>query len=1735
MNRTFLAMIGMFSASSLFLLDSAVKGAAILAAAACAAIILRRDSAATRHLVWLLAIVALLAAPLLSAVLPQWRVLPEWTAIAPVTIATPTDATPVVTVTPAGGPIELPSRVEPVGTQHFVKASQPTATTPQSSPAVPPTFAAAVERDSSWTWRSALPLLWAIGFSVLCLRLAAARLMLWKSERQAMVIEISRQRAGETNDPLVTELQTACLQLEISSPMKLLIHPQKTIPVVWGIRRSHLLLPAAAREWSGEQLRSVLLHELAHVKRRDTLAQLLSQIACALHWFNPLAWFAAWRLAVERERACDDLVLAGGVRPSAYAGHLLEVVSACSPARWTQSCGLAMARKSSLEGRLVAVLSDKLNRRGVSLALAAIALTIAAGIAVPIAMLRAADDKSSEKPAEKTAEKSSEQPKPATTTMKPKHEYAQSLIQKWQAAARTDGKIPGALIGQLALEVDSFLKQYPKDEKSPKLAAILPRLDASHDWSQDDVVALLDDITAISTAPVSWTDFPFDFSSSGNIQPGRPLPADLATAAWGEPAANGLRAAWLLQPVRDQYALGTVLKSRVLFHNAGKKPVVFKTDTWHQYDHHTAHDAKGAEIKVSGLIYTGITPSATYRLAPGEYCEVMGHGIAIGAGKYEEEFSTGSVGAVLEAKEGDDVRLSHTVDATSGDWSKPDDPKDPAELWKKRIAERVAREAPMPQSNADREQLIRRATLDILGEPPTAKEIAAFVADNAPDALAKLTGSLQVKPRVEPWRGQLTTGETKFHVTAVDPDAAKKPKTANTPGRYVLGDNIHLLVSQTTTEARRANKAVIAFLSPDPKVASPHKPYEIELPDGLATYGIAWERGTGELWVVQKGLVRKYDFTNPDNVKETRFDEGGNNNLPEQFREPLKTLLGAPGAPVQRQESLKPKGGERLEAEVEQRLKWGTPVNGLRAALVIRSIADKPNEAGMPDLYLLVQNVSDAAIHLNDTIAERNVRYILVQRDELPQGRTKIDVPTMADATLQPREVTFLRLCPRTITRGQLLAAGMLKEPHMVLVGQLTIEKAPEGAWTGTLVSGETNGAAAQIDPPEAPKAADPPHERGGVKIEPAIEQSLKWGEAVNGLRAAISIRKSEMSKPGDLPDLYLVIQNVSNGPVHLTDADVPANVPTRTLYQKKDGAILFAMGAREPGLGNVVLQPREVVILPVFDPDKKLDVPADPSLNKHTIGSHLVEGALKEPRESFAATFEIEKAPAGAWTGKLLTADVTAAIAAGKPQPKDKSAQALYEIWQRHARISGNFPGGLIARLTVKVKEFIKNNTGDASGDPYAKKMAPIVPRLDASRDWTPAEVITLFDDIAAVTPIPLETMLEDIEQHSFQTGSPLPPALANAPWGETNKNGLRTALLIEPRSGEHPLDTPLKARILIHNAGKDVVVFRTRAWHQLGHKANVNIESVQWLTIGRFMSYRLWPGEFVELIGPGIDVGANKNNEVWQNTNVGSWLDAKAGDKVTITTSPLPLYDWNEKLPDGGEPQWWLDFIKAHLALELPLPADAEERKHLVYRAGMAIFGTPLSAEEINSFVSDRDPNALDSLAKRLAKRPGTTAFAGDLTSGPTKFRVLPADPDAAKKPRVAINPGNYTLGDNANFVVSRRPIGERIASEAGIQFSMSAGATPDNLKRHVVHLPDGYGTWAAAWVRGSNVLWIMQRWGIWSYDFSNPADVKETHIEHADAPGKVPKPILDALHAAVDFSGVNGKPPASASPAK
>ena len=80
-------------------------------------------------------------------------------------------------------------------------------------------------------------------------------------------------------------------------------------PMLAGMIRPRLILPADAASLGDRTLRDVFLHELAHVRRRDIAASWLVTALLVLHWFNPLLWLAAWRVRVDRECACDALAL----------------------------------------------------------------------------------------------------------------------------------------------------------------------------------------------------------------------------------------------------------------------------------------------------------------------------------------------------------------------------------------------------------------------------------------------------------------------------------------------------------------------------------------------------------------------------------------------------------------------------------------------------------------------------------------------------------------------------------------------------------------------------------------------------------------------------------------------------------------------------------------------------------------------------------------------------------------------------------------------------------------------------------------------------------------------------------------------------------------------------------------------------------------------------------------------------------------------------------------------------------------------------------------------------------------------------------------------------------------------------------------------------------------------------------------------------------------------------------
>ena len=333
------------------MLELAVRSTVILGVAWAAALLLRRASAATRHLVWHAAVVAVVVAPLLAPLTPKLPI-PVLHSI----LTAPQRVAASVAVAPVTSSPETP-----------VQASRPVRA---MNPRTESTLVAAM---------SVTPYVWAIGSAALLLWFGAGWLFSGGAVRRAT-------RAPVT---WLVELNDLQERLHIGSEVGLRVVDRVSSPVVVGLLRSTILLPSSAVEWSSDRRRSVLLHELAHVKRRDCRVQALAQVACVLYWFNPLAWKAMVALRAERERACDDEVIRHGTLPSDYAAHLLDIARNLQPT-FAPRAALAMARPSELEGRLLDVLATGRARvpDPASRWLVALLIASATGVALSAAPVR---------------------------------------------------------------------------------------------------------------------------------------------------------------------------------------------------------------------------------------------------------------------------------------------------------------------------------------------------------------------------------------------------------------------------------------------------------------------------------------------------------------------------------------------------------------------------------------------------------------------------------------------------------------------------------------------------------------------------------------------------------------------------------------------------------------------------------------------------------------------------------------------------------------------------------------------------------------------------------------------------------------------------------------------------------------------------------------------------------------------------------------------------------------------------------------------------------------------------------------------------------------------------------------------------------------------------------------------------------------------------------------------------
>ena len=182
-------------------------------------------------------------------------------------------------------------------------------------------------------------------------------------------------------------LGRARARLGMKRDVLLVLSQGRTEPGVWRTLRPVLLLPSeVASQLDDEELEAVVLHELAHVERRDNLfANLQTALACVF-WFNPAVWLIGRRLFTERESACDERVVEVGGAVGAYAAGILKVVRFCSGWRVAGVAGVASG--SNLRRRIEMIMrgerrpdSGMWRRVMVSgVAAAAVALTVGAGL-----------------------------------------------------------------------------------------------------------------------------------------------------------------------------------------------------------------------------------------------------------------------------------------------------------------------------------------------------------------------------------------------------------------------------------------------------------------------------------------------------------------------------------------------------------------------------------------------------------------------------------------------------------------------------------------------------------------------------------------------------------------------------------------------------------------------------------------------------------------------------------------------------------------------------------------------------------------------------------------------------------------------------------------------------------------------------------------------------------------------------------------------------------------------------------------------------------------------------------------------------------------------------------------------------------------------------------------------------------------------------------------------------------
>ena len=233
----------------------------------------------------------------------------------------------------------------------------------------------------------------------------------------------------------VRKVARSATPLAWSAPMPVLASPSLMEPGLIGLLRPVLVVPQTLPErLTRSEIDAIVAHEACHLRRRDNLTAVMHMVVEALFWFHPMVWWIGARLIDERERACDEAVVAGGHDRAAYARSLVE--SSRLYLQSPLSC-VAGASGSDLKSRVAAIMTAPLASPLAPLKKALLLAAGACAFATPVAagLLASPDGKTVMSRAATIASAALRAPLPAAVTEQPPAEKPVVLARNEQMLA----------------------------------------------------------------------------------------------------------------------------------------------------------------------------------------------------------------------------------------------------------------------------------------------------------------------------------------------------------------------------------------------------------------------------------------------------------------------------------------------------------------------------------------------------------------------------------------------------------------------------------------------------------------------------------------------------------------------------------------------------------------------------------------------------------------------------------------------------------------------------------------------------------------------------------------------------------------------------------------------------------------------------------------------------------------------------------------------------------------------------------------------------------------------------------------------------------------------------------------------------------------------------------------------------------------------------------------------------